>query len=171
MIDWLLKLFPQYRDLAALSEAQARNCQNMSLELEEVTTTLRSTESDLAAAREANESLTAENVRLQDRLDAAIEDKKELWDLVHTSLDGERFALHTQVNHAVQRAMGSPPYPDANILPTERLAKIQPGGPIGRRSRILPSEAMARQERENYRQWAEAMVGAQRTEAAMVPEE
>ena len=76
---------------------------------------------------------------------------------MHESLDGERYALHTQVNHATQRAGGGVPYPEASALPDERVAKLQKSGPIGRRGRMLPSQVAMRAERDNILRYAEAM--------------
>jgi regulator of replication initiation timing len=157
MIGSFLRLFSQYRDLAELAQAQARNCESLTLDVEHLTNQLKSAEHDIASLQEANQELTTENLRLQDRLDAAIEDKQNLWSLVHESLDGERYALHTQVNHATQRAGGGIPYPEASTLPEDRVARLQKSGPVGRAGRMLPSQIALRAERDGLKNWARAM--------------
>ncbi len=111
-----LRLFPSFRDLEALVETQAQAIQD----------------------------LDSEKLRLQDRLDAAIADKENLWQMIRESLDGERYALHTMVNHAVQKSGAGIPFQDAHSLPLNTVAEPQESGPVGRRGRLLPSEMLAR---------------------------
>lgn len=105
----------------------------------------RATEGDLVAAREALDELSTEKLLLQDRLDAALADKDKLWSTMQDALDNERAALRSQVNHAVQKTGGGIPYPDAHFLPAGSVREVQASGPIGRRGRLLPSEAAQRQ--------------------------
>jgi hypothetical protein len=119
VISWFLRLFPPFRWL----EAEAR------------------------ALREDHARITAENLRLQDRLDAAREDRDRLWETMQESLRGERTAYQMHVNQSWQRQGGGVPYPDAPHLPVASIPK-QGSEPVGRQGRILPSEAVARRTAE-----------------------
>lgn len=98
--------------------------------------------------REEIERLNTEKLVLQDRLDSSLQDRDQMWSLVRESLDGERTALRTQVNHAVARAGGGVPYPDAHQMPASAVPQKRDVGPVGRRSRLLFSEASAAHDRK-----------------------
>jgi hypothetical protein len=115
VISWFLRLFPAFRWL----EAEAK------------------------ALREDHARITAENLRLQDRLDAAREDRTQLWTTMQESLRGERAAYQMHVNQSWQRAGAGIPYPDAPHLPQSAVPKQQGSEPVGRQGRMLPSEAVA----------------------------
>jgi hypothetical protein len=87
---------------------------------------------DLDRCRTSHQEVTAE-------LSAARADKEKVWAMMQEALENERLAMRTQVNHAVQRTGGTPPYQNAHSLPPN-----QPQEPVGRHGRILPSEAIAR---------------------------
>ncbi len=125
-----LRLFPAFRDLETLVQTQAHSLQDLDIEL--------------ASCRASHADLLTEKFLLQDRLDAAVADKEKLWQMVRESLDGERYALHTMVNHAVQKSGAGIPFQDAHSLPPNTVAKPQEPGPVGRRGRLLPSEMLAR---------------------------
>lgn len=93
--------------------------------------------------REANAQLEREKLSLEDRLDAALEDRTKLWHLVEESLQGERTAYQMHVNAAWQRQSGTIPYPNAPHIPPHTLPKHSPGEPVGRRGRMLASEMVA----------------------------
>lgn len=105
-------------------------------------------ESDLAECRTALAELSTEKLMLQDRLDAALADKEHLWRSMNEALANERNSLRMQVNHAVQKAGGGVPYPDAHSLPAGATQPIQESGPVGRRGRLLSSEAVQQQSRK-----------------------
>lgn len=97
--------------------------------------------SDLEAAQEANLHLQQENLRLQDRLDAGLEDRAKLWHLVEVAQHEERAAYQMHINAAWQRQSGTIPYPDAPHLPPHAVpTPVKGGEPVGRRGRMLPSE-------------------------------
>jgi len=133
---WFLNLFPQYRDAVA----RAADTDVIREERDGLM-------ADADTLRQANTELTTEKLLLEDRLQSALDDKQQLWDLVKDSLHGERYALQTQVNHATQRHGGGIPYPDANALPAHTV-RTQEGGPIGPKRRLLPSQAGAMRTRK-----------------------
>ena len=172
---WLLRLFPQFRDLESLVQVQAETIEKSESsvradlayrdkEIQAVTAERDSFRTDLVFCRQANQDLTVEKLRLQDRLDSALSDKDHLWGIMQEALDNERYAMRMQVNFAVQPTGAGTPYPDAPSLPAHRIPKPQEGGPIGRSGRQFPSAVMFQQERDNLRQYAESV-------AAMIPEE
>jgi hypothetical protein len=120
---WFLRLFPAFRALALnYSEALTK----------------------AADLRDSLDEIAIEKLRLQDRLDAALTDKEHLWNSMQDAIDNERAALRMQVNHAVQKAGGGIPYPDAHSLPSSAVRPLQAPGPVGRQGRILASEAITR---------------------------
>lgn len=102
---------------------------------------------EVALLREENGRLEQEKLSLQDRLDAALEDRAKLWHLVQESLGEERKAYQMHVNQAWQRQFGTLPYPDAPHVPPHATLKPASGEPVGRRGRILPSEMVAQAKR------------------------
>lgn len=94
------------------------------------------------------EVLQTEKLILQDRLDGALQDRDRVWESFQAALAGERLAYQMQINHAVQKAGGGVPYPDAHSLPSGALPKQQAPGAIGRGSRMLFSESAARHNRQ-----------------------
>ncbi|MEN6537698.1 MAG: hypothetical protein ABFD89_28870 [Bryobacteraceae bacterium] len=91
--------------------------------------------------RSNNERLVQENLRLQDRLDAAQDDRKQLFDMVRQAIDNERVGYQTQINFHAQRHGDPPIYPAAQSLPETSLPTEESLRPIARR--LLPSEMMA----------------------------
>jgi len=98
---------------------------------------------EVETLREANRQLITDNARLEDRVEAASEDRNRLWAAMQGALDGERTALHTQINHLVQRSGGGIPYPEAHTLPAVAVPREQSTAPISRA--MMPGEAVARQ--------------------------
>jgi hypothetical protein len=88
--------------------------------------------------------LTNEKLRLQDRLDAALEDRKQLWNLMQQSIDEMKIAYQSHINVQWQKQGANPPYPDAPHLPPNAVPPQQGNEPVGRRGRMLPSEAVQR---------------------------
>ena len=149
---WLLRLFPQFRELDALVQMQAEKVQEFE-NLEAKTTDLvvenQSLTQDISNLQEANQELVNEKLRLEDRLEAMTTDRDKLWDTMQDAIHGERYAYQTMVNHAVQKNGGGIPFPDSHSLPPAEVRKIQVPGPIGRAARILPSE-LARRETNRF---------------------
>lgn len=102
----------------------------------------RELEADYDALTEEHSRLTQEKLLLQDRLDAAQLDRDRLWSMTSEALAGERSAYQAHINQAWQRVGGGIPYPDAPHLPASAVPKEQSTEPIGRRGRMLPSEAV-----------------------------
>ncbi len=137
---WFLRWFPQFRDLESLAAMQAETAERCSSFQERCS----SLEHDVDSLREANQELTHEKILLQDRLDSAIQDKDRIWESMQTALQGERYALQTMVNHAVQKNGGGVPFGEAHVLPATEIRKPQAPGGIGRSARALPSEIAQR---------------------------
>lgn len=185
IILWFLSLFPQFRDLAAAAQAQARAAESYNAVIEqqaekqkalasmheqlehehsELLVQKESLETDLAALntdlenlQEAHDELATEKLLLQDRLESAIADKEKLWDMVEEALGSERNALRTMVNHAVQKASGGIPFPEAHHLPTEAAARPQKPGAIGRAGRMLQSQAVMQRNQAFVREYVESL--------------
>lgn len=111
--SWLLQYLPEYRALWT--------------ELEEL--------------RGNYATLLTEKLRLQDRLDATVEDRTKLWDTMQECLRGERASYQMHVNQSWQRMGAGVPYPDAPHMAASASAE---GGAIGRKGPVLPSEAVAK---------------------------
>jgi hypothetical protein len=105
-------------------------------------------EAENARLIEAVSELTQEKLRLQDRLDAALADRQRLWDLTSQSIDEMKLAYQSHINVQWQKQGGGTPYPDAPHLPAHMVPKEQSHEPVGRRGRMLPSEAVQRASRE-----------------------
>jgi hypothetical protein len=104
----------------------------------------RALEREVKTLREEHVRLTTERMMLQDRLDAAQEDRNRLWNLTQKCLEGERLAYQSHINVQWQKQGGGVPYPEAPHLPPAAVPQPSPNEPLGRRGRILPSEAVAR---------------------------
>jgi len=153
MVIWFLRLFPVFLRLAERVDMQARELHAR----EGVDSRATAMQSELAEVRESLHNLQMEKLMLQDRLDAALTDKDRLWNTMQDALDNERNSLRMQVNHAVQKSGGGIPYPDAHSLPAASVARPQQAGPVGRRGRLLPSEAAAQQSSQFIKDFVQAM--------------
>lgn len=102
----------------------------------------RALEDELETLRAQHARVSQDNYLLQDRLDAAREDRDRLWTITQQCLEGERTAYQAHINQAWQRHGGGIPYPDAPHLPASAVPKEQSTEPIGRRGRVLASEAV-----------------------------
>lgn len=71
-------------------------------------------------------------------LTAKLDDRTELWRLVHESAAAEREAHRMVINYSVQQRFGITPYPDAQHLPES--VGPETGAHVPRRQ--LPSELM-----------------------------
>lgn len=128
-----LKLFPQFRGL----------------------------EADLEIVREANRSLVQENARLLDRVDAAIEDRKQVWETLQGALKSMETSYQAHINAAWQRQNGGIPYPEAPHLPPQSIPKQQPSDLVGRGARMLPSQMVANRTQEYLRGIADPLSAKQ----------
>jgi hypothetical protein len=104
--------------------------------------------------QEAVLELTNEKLRLQDRLDAAVEDRKRLWDLMSQSIEEMKIAYQSHINVQWQKQGATPPYPEAPHLPAHLVPQEQGHEPVGRRGRVLPSEAVNRAAMDFITGWA-----------------
>lgn len=127
---WFLRLFSAFQTMELLLERHRQSNESLTAQL--------------GTLREAHQELVTEKLLLQDRLEAALADKEHLWAMTQDALNAERNAMRMQVNHAVQKAGGGIPFPDAHSLPPAQV-RVQQPGPVGRRGRILPSESVAQQ--------------------------
>jgi len=96
---------------------------------------------DVELLRDANRQLIQDNLRLQDRLDAALEDRKQLFALVNESVHNERASYQAQINFQSQRTGGPAIYPEAAILPRTVVPSAEDKKPVARR--LMPSEIVA----------------------------
>jgi hypothetical protein len=176
MILWFLRLFARFRELEAIEESQHllqatvsrldADIKNLNADLEKwqlrcVQREGQWNESKLDATS-LQSSLTdaqAENVRLQDRLEAALEEKAHLWKLFATSIDSERQSLRMQVNKEYGEKFGTVPYPETWSPPASTVR--DPNAPreaLGR-SFDLPSQRAAKQSESNIRAWVDEVAG------------
>jgi hypothetical protein len=109
----------------------------------------RALEQEAKALREDHARLTTDVLLLQDRLDAARDERCKLWEMTQECLRGERSAYQMHVNQSWQRQGAGVPYPDAPHLPPSAVPKqVSAGEAAGRKGRMLPSEAVARRTEE-----------------------
>jgi hypothetical protein len=107
-------------------------------------------------------SMEAENSQLRKQSEAMLEERCDLWNLVHDTLAkydvavaNERAAYQMHVNHATQKMGGGIPYPDAHNLPPSAVPNPDPPkGGYGRRF-VLPSEAVAQASERMIRKYVE----------------
>lgn len=146
-----LRLFDEFRGLEAQVAELTGQCarqqaayERLQSECEKLLTKKQDLQTDLTFSRAAHSEASTDKLLLQDRLEAALADKDHLWDVMKRSLESERNALRMQVNHAVQKAGGGIPYPDAHSLSAASVRPVQEPGAVGRKGRLLPSESLAR---------------------------
>ncbi len=131
MIAWLRRYFDAIHVAATLlgeREALQADCERLTdtvAQLQAENDTLSESNRELA---EANQNLEQQNLRLQDRLDGCLEDRKQLWEMVQESARGERIAYQMHINQAWQGRGAGTPYPEAPHLP--KSAPQQEGGPM-----------------------------------------
>jgi hypothetical protein len=167
MILTFLRCFSQYRDLesdldAAVLKTSAMEARAVEAESQidivpELRSEIASLQHDVSSLQEANQALETDKTVLQDRLESAIEEKTRIWATFQESLRGERYALQSMANVSVQKTGGGIPFPDAHSLPPNAVPKPQDAGPIGRSSRMLPSEIQDRNNREFIREYVGSM--------------
>ena len=168
MILWFLRLFTAFTDMEGMVDLTSRNYEKQSgvygekLRIEHERDSLKS---DLVFVRAAHDELKTENLRLQDRVDAMAEDRRQLWDLVNTSLSGERASYQMQINENWQKSYGVVPYTDAAQIPPNRGATEGNVGPVAGGRRMLPSEVRAKATRDF---WAGKAAAAEAVNAVPV---
>jgi hypothetical protein len=96
---------------------------------------------ELSTLRDAYREIQQQNLRLQDRLDAALEDRAKLFAVVNESIRNERAGYQAQINFQAQRQGAAPIYPEAAVLPESALPSEEQLRPVARR--MLPSEMIA----------------------------
>jgi hypothetical protein len=96
--------------------------------------------------------LTTDKLVLQDRLDAALEDRSKLWDLTRECINNERTAFQMQINAQWQKQGFGAPYPDAPHLPPAAVPDIS-GGTAGRAQMQTPSARSALQTADFLTNW------------------
>ncbi len=99
-------------------------------------------EADLVAARVECQRLQQENLRLQDRLDAAVEDRGRQWSLLESSIREMAISYQAHVNVQWQQRGFGAPYPEAPHIPPNAAPQPVPDPVVPRRE--LPSERQAR---------------------------
>ena len=105
-----------------------------------------SLKTDLTFNRARLQELETENLRLQDRVDAANEDRAKLWTMLQEALGNERKALMMEVNAKWQKDYGVTPFPDAPSIPEKYENAVNAVTEFGRQGRLLPSEMVANAE-------------------------
>ena len=108
----------------------------------------RAIEAELVAVRESHAQLASQKLLLEDRLNAAQEERERIWLLTQEALRGERMAYQSHVNLSWQKMGGGTPYPDAPHLPPAAVPQPDSHEPVGRQARVLPSEIVARETRK-----------------------
>lgn len=130
MILWILRFFPEFRQVERERDSMR---------------------TDLVFIRAAHQERVTDNLRLQDRTDAAEAERTRVWKLLEESLENERLAYRMQVNEDWQRRYGVTPHPDAPHIPATQEHHAEKVGAFGRQGRVLPSEYAANYEREFWK--------------------
>jgi cell division septum initiation protein DivIVA len=110
--------------------------------LERVTQECRELEAERDQLRETVALLQSQNVRLEDRIVSAQQDRDRLWQSFQESLHAERTAYQLHINMSMQRQGAGVPYPDAPHIPEHLAPAPSNGEPVGRRGRMLMSEVI-----------------------------
>lgn len=125
MIIWFLRLFSRFRQLEAIEHD----------------------ETELRNLRRQVDVLQNENTRLQDRMDAVIEDRSRMWDMLGRATKSMETSYQALANIQWQRTNGTIPYPDAPHLKPKPAEEEQPAS-FGRQTRATTSEMINRRTRE-----------------------
>jgi hypothetical protein len=110
--------------------------------LDKVTEEYQAVVAERDQLRDTVATLQGQNLRLEDRLVAAQQDRDRLWESFQQSLQGERTAYQLHINMSMQRQGAGVPYPDAPHIPEHLTPAPSNGEPIGRRGRMLMSEVL-----------------------------
>jgi hypothetical protein len=95
--------------------------------------------SDYREKERTIDELQRQNLMLQDRLDAALEDRSRLWSLMEKSIDEMKIAYQMHINAQWQKQGNGKPYPEAPGIHEAQLSKNM--DPVVPRQ-MLPSEAV-----------------------------
>ena len=147
MILWFLGLFNAFQDLRESHAMLAGIAEDHDAKIAELSVERDSLKTDLTFNRARLQELETENLRLQDRVDAANEDRAKLWTMLQEALGNERKALMMEVNAKWQKDYGVTPFPDAPSIPVKFANAVDAVTEFGRQGRLLPSEAVANAER------------------------
>jgi hypothetical protein len=123
----LLRLFSYVRDLE-LRIQESRDERDR----------INALESEAEGLRVALAESTQQNLRLQDRLDSALEDRGKLWELTSQCINAERAAYQSHVNMSWREHGLGLPFPDAPAPPPKSDVVSDPV-----KRRMLPSERVA----------------------------
>lgn len=127
MIARFLRLFKEFRDI----EAYCGTCNDLAVK----------SGAEAIQLREALQEQNTQNLLLQDRLDAAMDDRAKLWGMMERAIENERATLQMQCNFTVQQKFGITPFPDAPHLPPSAEPSAENAAPFARR--MMPSELVA----------------------------
>ncbi len=103
------------------------------------------------AQAETIQSLSTDKLLLQDRLDAVMNDRAELWRMMEKAIDNERATLQSQINYETQRRFGVAQYPEAAQADSELMQGAP--NPVSRRQ--MPSELIANGTQRFMREYLE----------------
>jgi hypothetical protein len=134
---WFLNLFPGFRALSNELVAE---------------------QDEVARLREELQATTTEKLILQDRMDAVLNDRGNLWEMVKEAIANERISYQMHVNVQWQKEGRSAPWPDAPQMP-HRSVPQNNQDPIGRKP--FPSEAVAQQTRSFIADYVESLTPKQ----------
>lgn len=113
-------------------------------------------EADRDAAREEVQRLTVECDKLTDRLDAAVQDRQNLWDVTQEALRGERTSYQMAINAQWQQRGFGAPYPEAPQIPPNAAPQPVQNPIIPRRE--FPHERQARATRQFAEDMADRLI-------------
>lgn len=122
---WFLRLFPQFRVL----------------------------ESECQILRKSAQDSATQALLLQDRLDATLQDRSKLWDLMQESVRCERATYQAHINAQWQKEGRPAPYPEAPQLAPHAVPQPQLDQVIPRT--LTPSEAIRRKTNDFIRSYVE----------------
>lgn len=143
MILWFLRLFNQFRLFEYALDLANRDYEKQSEHKLHAEMDRDSLKTDLTFCRSRLQEVETENLRLQDRVEAANEDRKQLWEMLREALGNERDALMMQINADWQKRYGVIPHPDAPSIPEKFSNAVEAVTDFGRQGRLLPSEMVA----------------------------
>lgn len=139
MLDKLLRIFSRVRELENLLDLSVRTAdewrrsylaadkgafesrQTFGRELHAAEQDISAAKAELDRVAKSLQETVAAKSMLEDRLNAAMEDRNRLWGLVETSIAGERTAYQSGLNLQWQKEGFGAPYPDAPQMPPHRV--------------------------------------------------
>lgn len=139
ILNHLFRRSPLFLKVVAQRDAYGLRCNQLEI--------------DLSAARDAVARESEERERGEQRIDILTRDRDKLWETLQQALQGERYALQSQANVLSQRSGAGVIYPEAHKIDSPVIS--QEGGPVGRSSRILPSQRAEQVRQDAIRQMVE----------------